>query len=124
MESVCGGNSTAGSNPALSASFDPGPDDGVRGLCIAALRTVSGLEGSSTKVIPASAAGYLGSIIGFFANGTRRCREYSHAIPPRVPPTASVELGPGSITGYALRRQSACTVVAFPAQALKIARAA
>ncbi len=70
MESVCGGNSTAGSNPALSASdrrprdgqgFDrpdrmersrpskAGTHRGARALCIASLRIVSGPEGSSTK---------------------------------------------------------------------------
>ena len=70
LESVCGGNSTAGSNPALSASdrqartgrgselrgqpekspaFEPGTHRGARALCIAPLRIVSGPEGSSTK---------------------------------------------------------------------------
>ena len=50
MESVCGGYSTAGSNPALSASrLASGAHLGVRALCIAVLRTVSGPEGSSTK---------------------------------------------------------------------------
>ena len=62
LESVCGGYSTAGSNPALSATAhtidgmwvrDRRRDDGraqrgARVLCIAGLRTVSGPEGSST----------------------------------------------------------------------------
>ena len=56
MESVCGGNSTAGSNPALSANIKPGlltgfdrARHGARALCIVVLRTVSDPEGSSTK---------------------------------------------------------------------------
>ena len=50
LESVCGGNSTAGSNPALSAiRSQPGAHPGARALCIVTLRTVSDPEGSSTK---------------------------------------------------------------------------
>ena len=65
LESVCGGNSTAGSNPALSAMTSrPGAHPGARALCIVALRTVSGPEGSSTKEDTASAAGRLGSMVG------------------------------------------------------------
>ncbi len=66
LESVCGGNSTAGSNPALSAIVVRAPD-GVWALRIAALRTVSGPEGSSPKGTTASAAGHLGSIRGSIA---------------------------------------------------------
>ncbi len=68
MESVCGGNSTAGSNPALSAIDNsretPGAHPGARVLRIVALRIVSGPEGSSTKEVPTSAAGHLGSMVG------------------------------------------------------------
>ena len=48
LESVCGGNSTAGSNPALSA-IRIRARHGARALRIVVLRTVSDPEGSSTK---------------------------------------------------------------------------
>ncbi len=64
LESVCGGNSTAGSNPALSERSPQGAHPGARALCIVALRTVSDPEGSSTKEDTASAAGSLGSMVG------------------------------------------------------------
>ena len=49
LESVCGGNSTKGSNPFLSANIFLRAQHGARALCIVVLRTVSDPEGSSTK---------------------------------------------------------------------------
>ncbi len=76
MESVCGGNSTAGSNPALSATPTAATEPGMElGPCASSsFEPCQTRKGAALRGNTASAAGCLGSMAGLLCNFGRWIR--------------------------------------------------
>ena len=64
MESVCGGNSTAGSNPALSASASIEPGMELGPCALSSFEPCQTRKGAALRRNTTSAAGCLGSMAG------------------------------------------------------------